>query len=554
MKKSALFVALFLVFACWVSADVSVVILQGEAAGGNNAALTVSAVDEAGKPIKDLLQNNFELFVSGERVDNFDVQPTSVSDEPLSIILGVDVSGSMQGKPFKETQKAISIFQDQIGKTDFVSLLSFGTNVRFITDFTRERYALRSQVEALRPVDNWTHLYDATYETIKKGKNAPTTRAIVILLTDGRDEGSERQRKDAIDMASIASIPVFAIGIGNNLDTEFLQEIARVSGGDFVSTPEPEKIPELFKNVLDQLKNQYVISFPFDKAPSTYKAALTLTHGPEKAKTSKEFLFFPTGAAITVPPQQTASSPVSLGKPGLLSLSSRQLTILGTVLFSGLCVLVVILTFILLKVRRRRLEREEAERNERNRRDKRLMEMLENGGPRECELEYPTEHHPGMQDFFAQSVGMTKLPQMTRISHVSSSDVLLQIDSMKRSVPLVQEGVNVLEEFIIAKKSKERSSFRKPGAVYLWTKNDVVSRPNKMRAGHARIFLDIDERFMIEDLGSMNGTWIGEKKIDGTHSLQDGDAIYIGGLEGIRIVYKEGRQESKKVEQAMISR
>jgi len=59
---------------------------------------------------------------------------------------------------------------------------------------------------------------------------------------------------------------------------------------------------------------------------------------------------------------------------------------------------------------------------------------------------------------------------------------------------------------------------------------------------------------MIEDLGSMNGTWIGEKKIDGAYPLQDGDAIYIGGLEGIRIVYKEGRQEFKKAEQATINK
>ena len=59
---------------------------------------------------------------------------------------------------------------------------------------------------------------------------------------------------------------------------------------------------------------------------------------------------------------------------------------------------------------------------------------------------------------------------------------------------------------------------------------------------------------MIEDLGSMNGTWIGGKKIDGTFPLQDGDALDIGGKEGIRIVYKEGRQEFKKIEQTMISR
>ena len=124
---------------------------------------------------------------------------------------------------------------------------------------------------------------------------------------------------------------------------------------------------------------------------------------------------------------------------------------LGTVLFVGLCVLVLMLMFILFKVRRGRMDREQEDRKERDNREKRLLEMLESGRPKECELEYPAEYNGNMPDLFAQACGMTKLPQMTRISHASSSDALLQIDSIKRSVPLVQDGIPVLDEFIIAK-------------------------------------------------------------------------------------------------------
>ena len=546
MKKAALVVGFFLLLTCSVSADVSVVILKGEAVGDKKAALSVSAVDESGRPVRGLTSGNFELFVGGEKVDNFVLEPTSTTEEPLSVILGVDVSGSMWGTPFKETQKAISIFLDQLEKADFVSLMSFGTEVGFVADFTRERYVIRSQVEALRPVDDWTRLYDATYEAIRKGKDAPTTRAAVILLTDGRDEGSERNRKDAIELATGASVPVFTIGIGENIDSEFLQEIGQVSGGDFVSTPEPGNISVLYQSVLEQLKHQYLIQFDFTREPSTYKAVLTLVHGNETARSSKEFLFNPTGATIIVPPQ--ATKPLEMPeKPWHVSLTSRQLMILGAALLGGFVVLIVLLTFVYFKVRRRRVEREKTEREERESRDNRLMEMLESGGSRECELEYPTEHHTAVQALDTRS------SQMTRIAP-TSSDVLLQIDGMKRSVPLVHEGVEVLEELIVAKKSKERASFRKPGAVYLWTKNDYVTRPSKERFGHARIFLGEGERFMIEDLGSTNGTWIGGKKIDGVFPLQDGDALDVGGKEGVRIVYKEGRQDLKEVEQTMISR
>ena len=542
MRKAGFVFLFFWCFFCTASADVSVTILKGEALEDEKAALYVSAVDDAGRPIKGLSQDNFKLLVGGEKIDEFTLEPASTAEEPLSIILGVDVSGSMKGKPFEETQKAISIFLDQLEKEDFVALMRFGAEIRLVTDFTRERYAVRTQVEALRPVEEWTHLYDATYEAIRKGKDAPTTRAAVVLLTDGMDEGSERTAKDAVDIATGASVPVFTLGFGQNIDIDYLQKIAQVSGGDFASTPEPEKITELYQGVLDQLKKQYMISFHFAKEPSTYKASLTLTRGNETAMSTKEFLFNPKGVPIVVPPQ-IVEHIVEPQKPWYESLTRQHVIIIGSVVL----VIAIILIALIITLKRRWKKRIEREQEEKESWMKRISEVIESSDTEDCELEYPSEY-PTIVHYFDSRAG-----QMTQVAQ-TSPDVFLQVDCLKSSVPLVHEGVEVLDELIIAKKSKERLSYRKRGAVYLWTKNEYVSRPRGARAGHARIFISEGERFVIEDLGSVNGTWIGGKRIDDAFPLQDGDVIDIGGKDGIRIVYRESTRGMEGFEQTMIGR
>ena len=54
--------------------------------------------------------------MAAEPVDIKSLKPFTATESPLSVLLGVDVSGSMRGEPFNETQKAISRFLDQLEK------------------------------------------------------------------------------------------------------------------------------------------------------------------------------------------------------------------------------------------------------------------------------------------------------------------------------------------------------------------------------------------------------------------------------------------------------
>jgi len=68
----------------------------------------------------------------------------------------------------------------------------------------------------------------------------------------------------------------------------------------------------------------------------------------------------------------------------------------------------------------------------------------------------------------------------------------------------------------------ENTLGRGPDSV-LWIDDDTVSRR------HARIRVEND-RAVLEDLGSRNGTFVGERRIDGPVALRDGDRILLGSL------------------------
>lgn len=569
-------------------AEVTVNILKGQAVNQKKVELLVSVVDDAGRPVRDLPKEAFHLMVGGQEIEPFTVKPVS-SQEPLSVILAIDISGSMKGKPFDKTKEAVQSFLFNLEKTDFAALLTFGTKTTFITDFVQDKYQVWRAVAPLRAVDLETHLYEATYEALEKGKESPTSRVAVILLTDGRDEGSTRRtRLEAVNKATGSSIPVFTIGFGHKIDRGFLAEIARVSGGHFFFAPSPEELTLVYQKALDQLKNQYLITFDFQKEPSDYKAVLTLRWRDKTVKATKQFLYSPKEELAEVARQvkeetkklesllkeQTLSVEEKIkalrselekatgdhaqklreeiktleqimGKvgqdlqiPWYQRLSWKEWLVLGASAALALALIIWLMVFL---AKRKKVEQE-------------IIGLFHRipDAPEDCQLEFPEEYPTPMNYVSSRSLSRTKLA-----SEVGK--VFLQVDCLKGNpIPLIYQGVQVLDELIISRKAPDRTQFKKVGKVYLWTKNRFVSGPNQEgRPGHARIFLKgVEERYAIEDLGSVNGTFINNTDIRGKGEvlLHDGDVIWVGGKEGMRIVYKEREQEPESYDLTQMSK
>jgi len=277
-------------------------ILDVRATRNNNAEMIISALDEQGNPIKGISKDNLKLTIEGKEIKEFSLEPVSSAKNPISVILAIDISGSMHGLPIREAKKAASVFLDQIDKEDFIALITFGSNVKSLSDFTIEKYKVREKIESLIANEQLTWLYQATGDCLDKASKSPTSRVAVILLTDGKDEGSPKKEDDILKRLQGTRVPIYALGFGPKAQIDYLKTLANMSGGYFLYTPKAEELTRLYSMVLDQLKNQYLIKFIFPIPPGDYACILSFNYKGSEISARRSFLFAITGD--TSPPSR----------------------------------------------------------------------------------------------------------------------------------------------------------------------------------------------------------------------------------------------------------
>ncbi len=240
----------------------------------------LTARDARGVPIQGLSAREVTVREDGDaRPRPITNVTTAVNpDQPMRVVLVLDISGSMKGEPLAQAKTAAKRFVQRLGPHDRAALIAFADQVNLEGPFpqldpTRE-HAFTADKEALyRVIDGLqaggaTPLYDAVYKAVRLAAQEPPGNRAVLLLTDGRDEdgkggpGSNVADEDTpIREANRANVPVFVVGLGNKIDAAYLKRLAAETGGTYQQTPDATALEHLFQNVADLLKQQYVITY-----------------------------------------------------------------------------------------------------------------------------------------------------------------------------------------------------------------------------------------------------------------------------------------------------
>ena len=73
---------------------------------------------------------------------------------------------------------------------------------------------------------------DALFDAARLLRDAPAVRPAIVLVTDGRDEGSAVELEDGLAVAQQAGLPVFTVGVGR-VEERVLRRIAKLTGGGY---------------------------------------------------------------------------------------------------------------------------------------------------------------------------------------------------------------------------------------------------------------------------------------------------------------------------------
>lgn len=468
-------------------------ILDIRAATGNNIEMIISALDEQGNPIKGISKDKLKLAIDGKEIKEFSIEPVSSAKNPISVILAIDISGSMHGIPIAEAKKAASVFLDQLEKEDFIALMTFGSNVKSLSGFTGEKYKIREKIGGLIANEQLTWLYQATNDALDNALKSPTSRVAIILLTDGKDEGSPKKEEDVLKKLKGMHVPVYTLGFGPAAQIEYLKTVASISGGYYLFTPKAEELTNLYIMVLDQLKNQYLIKFAFSNPPGEYACVLSFNHTGGEISARRSFLF--------------ASN---VGTSGMGPLDSKWFKNSLSFILVGLAVLIIVSTrFLYKKIKPVDVQKQKAD-----------VDVMIN------KKIHPLSLNADRLDCSATVIQPT----------APKGEVVLQIET--KPLPLIfslMDNVTKedIKELIIARHNEKRNDLYSEDKVYLLLADNTVSRPDERRIGHARIFKDMEAGiYKIEDLGSAQGTKINDKTcgVNKPCSLESGDIITIGNM------------------------
>jgi VWFA-related protein len=251
--------------------------------------VTANVYDALGLPLLGLSEENFALQGDLSGVGSItSVENVTDNNLPIATVLLIDVSTSMTGTPIENAKLAAQAFVDNIGPNDPVAIMTFGSSVRVLQDYTTDKAVLTAAIASLQEGGE-TALYQGAYDAINLAAQSPTLRHAVILLSDGAEYGdaSDVPREAAAEAAGAQGVPVYSIGLGYGIDRTFLQELSAATSSQFYESPTPEQLTEIYTNLAAQLRSQYIITLdvpvPLDGTQYTLQLEATTDAGSATA-------------------------------------------------------------------------------------------------------------------------------------------------------------------------------------------------------------------------------------------------------------------------------
>ncbi len=251
----------------------------------------VSATGDDGQPIRGLTLKHFAVSVDGEPGRTTRVLPVAANDQPVAIVLAIDISKSMAGSnAFAAARSAAARLVDELGSADLVAIVTFGTSATRILDFTLDKAKARKALEQLNATDNQTLLYEGLLQSAQQATLATTGKAVVIAVTDGKDEGSNVTLEDVVGKAKSSGVAVYTLGFGQEEDSKTLARISELTGGQYRHAVKPQELPDLYQSILDVLKNAYALTVDVKRVHSgIHNVSVTLSYREKKVSAAQEF-------------------------------------------------------------------------------------------------------------------------------------------------------------------------------------------------------------------------------------------------------------------------
>jgi VWFA-related protein len=217
---------------------------------------------------------------SEQKIKNF----TQEKNLPLTIGILLDTSGSQQNVLPMEQEAGAQFLKDVLTPKDEAFLISFDINVDLLADYTNSPREIKRALDKAsintgagtgsvtgNGTPRGTLLFDAVYLAAHDKLRQEAGRKILVLLTDGGDQGSQETLKTSIEAAQKANTIIYVIMIADRgfggyggfyTGAGDMDRMAKETGGRVINVGNNgKKLEDAFNQIQDELRTQYLASY-----------------------------------------------------------------------------------------------------------------------------------------------------------------------------------------------------------------------------------------------------------------------------------------------------
>src|SRR5256886_11926932 len=178
-----------------------------------------------------------------------------------NVVLALDTSRSMAGKPLAQAAAAATAFVASKPASDRIALVTFGQHAAqqgpFSTATIDSDNALRTLAVG---ANSGTALWDAVDLSARLLASQQGGR-VVVLLTDGNDVGSRASESAAILSLHKAGAIVYPIAFGSHADSSGLERLASETGGSFHAAATSATLSGIYSSIGRELRRTWRLRY-----------------------------------------------------------------------------------------------------------------------------------------------------------------------------------------------------------------------------------------------------------------------------------------------------